>query len=97
MASIDAGIELRAGVRQVHLDVIVLGADRGQGGFEMQAGIERQRAGINLLAAQVGPFFDLVCIARLDRETDVEREHPHRLHRLALHARFETLEAAAIC
>ena len=60
MASIEPESSCEPAVDRSTCDVDVLGADRGQSVFEMQARIERQRAGINLLAAQIGPLLDLV-------------------------------------
>ena len=64
--------------------------------LEMQAGVERQRAGIDVLAAEIFPLLDGVAIARLDGEADIERVAPERLHRLHLDVGLEALEAAIV-
>jgi hypothetical protein len=63
-----AGLKLGARGGQVDLCVDVLGTDGRERPFELQAGVKRQRAGIDLLAGEIGPFLDLVAIACLDRE-----------------------------
>ena len=73
-----------------------LAPDRLHRVFEVQAGVERQRAGVNVFAGEIFPLLDGVAIARLDGEADIERVAPERLHGLHLDVGLEALEAAIV-
>ena len=62
----------------------------------MSPGVERQRSREHTLAGEVAPFLDLVLVAHMDREADLDRVRPERLDRHALHALLEALEAARV-
>src|SRR5262249_44828480 len=91
-----AGFELRARRREVDLRVVVFYTERGERTFDLQARVERQRTGVDLPASEVAPFLDLVLFARLEREADLDRVGPERLHGRALHLFLESLEAAGV-